>query len=343
MNMKHFKIILLFTLLLTVISCRKADYKATEPVTVNPIVNTDKAGLNQLFSSLHTAPSTFTITAGIYKVLRAPQGTKLTFYPNSFRDKNGHVISSGTVQIQITEMYRPGSMIANRATTMSNGRLLKSGGQVYITATMNGAEVFVNKYGIGFLAPQPAQETMALFYGNTNNVDSLVNWPVFNTTKGTIVSATVVDTMSLYVIYTSGSIVDTTFVYKCYNQFDSTSTLTWVNCDFFADSTSGQTNVKVIPTDTSFNAFNTEVFIVLPGINGVTAVSNYDPLTHTFSLYDGSRLPTGVTVDIIAISNKGGNFYYYQQNDVTLTPDMTFNPVMIPRTVSYINSALSVL
>ena len=346
MSSKYFNLfVFLGALLLFVASCHKTDYKANgEPALVNVSgSSTDKTGLNKLFSALRPAPATLTVTAGIYQVVRAPQGTKLTFYPNSFTDKSGKVISSGTIQIAITEMYRPGAMIANRATTTGNGNILKSGGQVYITATKNGADVSVNKYGLGFIATQPGHQTMALFYGNTSNADSLATWPIAKSDFGMITSGTIIDTMLLYIVDTSGSVIDTTAIYRNYNQFDSTTSLSWVNCDFYLDSGGTLCNVAVIPSDTSFNASNTEIFIVLPGYDAVAAVNNYDATTHTFTMNNAYKLYAGIVADVIAIGSKGGNLYYYEQKNVSLTPTMTFTPVMMPRSVSYIRDALSVL
>ena len=344
MSSKYSKLITLFGVLMLAFSaCRKSDYRSSVETTVAVANSTDKSRLNSLFASLRSLPTTLLVQAGTYQVVRAPQGTKFTFYPNSFRDKSGRTITNGTVQLQVVEMYRPGAMIANRATTADNGRLLKSGGQVFVTASMNGVPVFVNKYGLGFLAPQPGQQVMELFYGNTSNVDSLANWPIAVDSKGSICFTTSVDTMSLYIIDTSGTIIDTTSIYRSYNQFDSVSSLTWINCDYYADSTGQHTNIKVSPTDTTFNASNTEVFIVAPAINALSAVSNYDPITHSFSLYSGYEMPTGLTVSIIVIGNKGGNLYYFEQDGITLTPNMTFSPLLVPRTFSYIHDALSVL
>ncbi len=59
------------------------------------------------------------------------------FNPQSFKDGSGNIISSGMVTVELTEMYTPGAMIANRvSTSTAMHRRLTSGGSVNIKATM---------------------------------------------------------------------------------------------------------------------------------------------------------------------------------------------------------------
>src|SRR5690606_33285999 len=91
--------------------------------------------LNELFESLRSPAQSFTVTAGTEQTITGAQGTKIIFYPNSFKDAAGNTLSSGSVNISLTEVYTPGQMIAHRTTTTTNDdRLLTSGGQVLITA-----------------------------------------------------------------------------------------------------------------------------------------------------------------------------------------------------------------
>ena len=75
--------------------------------------------LNQLFSGLRSTPQNFTVTAGRDTTIYGTNNTLLHFYTNSFKDAGGNIIQSGTVYIQLIEMYKPGDMICNRATTMA--------------------------------------------------------------------------------------------------------------------------------------------------------------------------------------------------------------------------------
>ena len=317
--------------IIAIAACKKTEKTTNTIVTPVTTYNygTDKTQLNQLFSAIRPVAQTFSVAAGTTQTIIAAGGTKLTFYPTSFKNASGSVISSGTINIAITELLKPGDMIANRAATTCNGQLLLSGGEVNIKATMGGQEVFANKYGLTFKRPSYSSQPMLLYYGNTNNADSVTTWSLADTTaQGLTAPATVIDSDS------TGTVFNYTF--------DSCTSFNWINCDHFY-TFSPLTNITVNATDTTFNASNTEVFIVFPTINSVVSAEQYTPATHTFSLYGGYIIPVGYTVDLVVISNVGGSYYYYQELGVTVTAGMAFHPVMAPHTLSYIHTALAAL
>lgn len=153
-------------------SCRKTPTESLSTPTQYQTAWTKSA----LFAGLRTEPFKFSVDAGVQSVGYGPQGTKLVFYPHSFKDASGNIISSGKIDIELTEMYTSGSMIGNNAVTTCNGQLLRSGGQVKIKATQNGKEVYANKYGIGFKQPDASSNPMELFYSNNNSLDSTTVW-----------------------------------------------------------------------------------------------------------------------------------------------------------------------
>jgi hypothetical protein len=327
-------------ILLLAASCKKPQTKSSLPTptptptvtptptpTITPTASYSKKNLNKLFSALKSTPQSFTVTAGTYRTVVGAAGTILKFYPNSFKDASGTIITSGTITIKLTEMYKPGQMIANRATTTANGELLRSGGQVYISATKSGSEVYANKYGIAFEQPGSSGQPMNLFYGNTNNADSVTTWTAADTTKaGVAVSGTVVDSFS--------------FRYE----FDSCTDFRWVNCDYFYRVSAGSlTNISVVVPDTSFNYSNTQVFLVFPTENIATYLGSYDFGTHAFSLQASYKIPIGSGITLVAITNKNGVYYFYKQTGITVSSNMTLNATMISQTLTTILSQLSTL
>jgi hypothetical protein len=202
-----------------------------EPNVVNPFGGppgslTPGSQLNKLFKDLRSVPERQCVTAGVSQTVTFKKGTKLIFYPNSFKDKAGNIITSGTVCLEVTEMYKPGDMIANRATTMSDEGILQSGGQVYIKATKNGEEVFANKYGIAYLQPAPSEQPMNLYYGDRSNSDSLVIW--------TSANISLAGTSTTKTTKTSDS-VGLGYLYPMHYVFDSCSKLQFINCDRLAE------------------------------------------------------------------------------------------------------------
>ena len=280
--------------------------------------------LNQLFAGLRSAPQNFSVTAGRDTVVYGNKGTKLHFYTNSFQDATGTIITSGTIYLSLIEMYKPGDMIANRATTMANGQILQSGGQITMTATMNGQPVYANKYGIGFQHSNQSYAPMALFYGSTGNADSTTTWTQSDSNRqGNVVVGTKPDTTG-----SSGS--------TNYFSFDTCTNFTWANCDWFYTNDSPKVSVSAILPDSSFNAANTQMYLVLPNVNQwsgtadtFTAVlgtaepylgsGGYNATTNTLKLISEGNtniVPAGLNYKLIIIANKSGQFYYYEQSGI---------------------------
>ena len=293
----------------------------------NATVTAGTPSLNQLFAGLRSTPQNFSVTAGRDTVVYGSKGTKLHFYANSFQNAAGAIITSGTVYLSLIEMYKPGDMIANRATTMANGQILQSGGQITMTATMNGQPVYANKYGIGFQHSNQSYAPMSLFYGSTGNADSTTTWTQGDTTKqGNIADGTITDTAG----------VGGTFTATSYFYFDTCTSFTWANCDWFYANDSPQTTVSAILPDTSFNAANTQLYLVLPNVNrwGVTADTftavlstaepylgsgSYNAATKTMKLISEGQtniVPAGLNYKLVVIANKNGQFYYYEQSGI---------------------------
>jgi hypothetical protein len=318
--------------LLFVTACNK-DYDTGSPSATSqgPVQTStySKTGLRQLFAPLQPSMQSFSVPAGMNATVTGAQGTKLIFYPNSFRNAAGQIVSSGTVQISLLEATKPGSMIAARAATIvSGGGLLQSGGQVYVSATMGGQELQANTYGIAFAQPAYSSQPMALYYGNMNNADSVVEWRSSVSGTGTTSSGTRSDSAKGMMMW--------------YHQFDSCTSFHWINCDYFYNK-SPITGISAVTPDTSFNGRNSSVFIVFPSINSVSYMGSYAGATHTFSLNSGYEVPVGMSVHIIGISKKNGNYYYSEQLNQTISNNMSINLPLQQQPLSYIQSHLLAL
>ncbi len=294
--------------------------------TYNPqgtIVTGATPSLNQLFAGLRTTPQGLSVTAGRDTVVYGAKGTMLHFYTNSFKDANGSIITTGTINLQLTEMYKASDMICNRATTMANGEILQSGGQITIVASMNGQQVTANAYGIGYARANASSARMAMFYGNTANSDSTATWTQSDTTHfGAVANGTRADSVG-------GGVHGTNFFY-----FDTCSSFTGANCDWFYTNDSPKVAVSVILPDTSFNLKNTQLYIILPNINrwGNTADTftavlsesgygsgTYTAATNTLQLISEGHtaiVPAGLNYELVVITNKNGQYYYYQQTGI---------------------------
>ncbi len=311
-------------LALLVASCTKKNDNISEPTNVGVY---DKTKLNSLFAAFRYTPQQFTINAGTQQVVRGQKGTKLTFYPNTFKDAAGNPIASGNIDVRLTEMYTPGDMIANRATTMGKDGMLVSGGQVLITATHGGQPVTVNKYGIAF-ANATENEVMNLYPGNTNNEDSVVTWGDPILSVGTFCVTATMDTVTASLSF----------------KFDSCNTLNWVNCDRFMADTANQTKIYAKIGNTQFNKSNTQTFIIFPTVNSVSVLPNYDTDSKRFELGKSYTLPVGLPVNLVVMAAKDNKYYYFEKKGLTVSANMEIDASgLTEQTEQYIKDKLSQL
>ena len=321
-------------ILILVVSCSKS-YNAGN-VSGSPVTVT--IPINQLFASLRSTPQGLSVTAGRDTTIFGAQGTMIHFYPNSFKNASGSIISSGTINIQLIEMYKAGDMIANNATTLANGQILMSGGEVNIIATMNGQTVYANNYKLGFIHPGGSVTNMALFYGGNNNADSTTTWNIADTSRaGTRATGTRVD-----------STIGGSYASNPFFVFDSCTNFVMVNCDCYRNNDSPLTSVSVVVPDTSFNPDNTQIFVVLHDVNPwslysdtTTAVLSSDnqwgrnayvKSTNTLSMINESNfniVPAGHAYELVVMTLKNNTWYYYEEsgtiphNGIVTTARMT--------------------
>lgn len=323
-------------------SCTKPNNTRTADAPVNTGINTSpppsyqggkKVSAYSLFAELRSTPQVYCITAGIAQTVTGTKGTKLMFYPNSFKYANGNIVTDGTVCIELVEMLTPGAMIANIATTQTtNNQMLQSGGQVYINATKNGEKLFANKYGIAY--PQPAASTvpMDLYYGNRNNEDSIVLWKPLEpaTAGGTGTTA-------------AGTATDDTI--SNFYLFDSCTNFTYINCDRFNSLPEPKTNVYFIMPDSTFNSYNTTIFLIFNEINSVATVSSYsyNKAYNSFNLLE-MKVPVGFNMTVLTLCKKSnGKFYFSEQTGLTITDAMSINIPMTEQSLDYIKTQLGAM
>jgi hypothetical protein len=338
--------------LLVIAACRKPNNKRTtdiDPTTVNtggqpPIFPyTGTQPLSELFKNFRTTPEVICVTAGITQAVSFKKGTRLTFYPKSFRYASGDIVTSGTVCVELVEMYKPGDMIANGATTTTaSGELLQSGGQVRIRASKDGQRVYLNKYGIAFMQQAPSNLPMQLFFGNNLNSDSSINWTVADPTlAGTVDSSTSSDT-------TSPMIVTPPFPPPPYNPFyvfDSCFGGDWINCDRFYNYSGPTHNIRVTIADTSFSSRNTKVCIAFRDINAVARgqFQSFNFTATPYSLFVTKGFPENLQFDVVVMTNKNGKYYYSEVLGQTLSADMEFPIEMEQQSEDYVKAKISAL
>lgn len=280
---------------MTIVSCKKESQIAPNPTNNNSSVTT----LSGLFSQKEAAKQTFTFNASLYNTIKGAKGTKLEFQPGCFKTMSGQPVS-GNVTVEMREMFNKSDMIFSKAPTMSNGKILVSGGELFLQAFQNGAQLQLSSpYAVKAKVPTGNNPgPMREFYSNQSyNPDGNLNWW---TSDSIYYDSTYTDTDSMYV-YTDSIDGD----YTSYYNFNLDN-MNWINCDYFYDSPGPFTDVE-INVGNQFDATNCVVYISFDGINSVAQLDDYD-LNHVFN-YGYPSIPQGLNVHIVAIANIGGQFY----------------------------------
>lgn len=120
-------------------------------------------------------PQTFTVINKSDTIIEGKKGIKVIIPENCFDLPN----PNAEVKIELKEYTTATDFLFANLTTGSNGRMLESGGTIYINATSEGKQVALKKgqnlslaFPTGKTTPKPGMQT---FYGKTND-DGSINW-----------------------------------------------------------------------------------------------------------------------------------------------------------------------
>lgn len=255
--------------------------------------------------------SCYTIIPTKEDSIYAPEGTVLRFKPYTFEYLNGEEVKD-EIMICIKEYYSLADIIINDLATISNKRMLETGGMLYITATCKGYKIRV-KQGKSFVIRMPAREVlprMKLFAGEVKG--GIVDWK--ETDIRNIPSVTTVTNIDPDYGYEGEGYEqwsESEYYEAPMNEaeylFNSTK-LEWINCDRFPEG-SERTNLFV-KVDTSMHL---AVRVVFRNIRSV--------MPAYFSGTDAVRvdnIPVGEQATIIGYSMDDKKNVYMAYKDIRI-------------------------
>lgn len=302
-------LILIFFSSLFFVGCKK-DEVMEDPVDVVLLPFTN---LSEFFEEEAPEKQRFSISPNTTQTVTGANGTKLTFYANSFVDAQGNVVT-GQVDFELQEIYSKGDMIwSERMTVASNGQLLESGGEFFLSASSGGQEVFLNQdyfmeVPISNATSSPWQ--MELF--TSTEMDS--TWtPADSTWVG----------------------IDTSTNNYQFN-FDS---LTWINCDYFIGTANTTTGFSVAPRIASgVNLTDVRAYVVFNNINSVASFY-YDAATNSFAC--SYPLPIGESVTVVIVGMDASQLYLGTLNSSISALTSPLQVPMSPVTQAQLQTAIN--
>lgn len=136
----------------------------------------DPLEINQYSEAFaRNATQYFTVPAKKATIVTATGGLRITISPGALETEGGLPVN-GKINVKVIELTNSFDLFKSNAATMSNGRILASGGSYYIGMESNGRKLRIKKgraMQVDF--PLLAKDKMELFYGERNNENNM-NW-----------------------------------------------------------------------------------------------------------------------------------------------------------------------
>ena len=278
--------------------------------------------VNSLQQSLFLSPNLDSIeVSNGPDTINSAAGLQCIFPPYSCVDSNDLPVT-GTVYIESYLLKNRGSFISMGLPTISNGNLLVSGGAFFIQLQQNNTALHLaanTRLSISYSDTAISQQ-MELFDGSfTNTTNGQFNWAPDTSSSNRV------------------------FAYNGGYEITSNN-LNWINCDhFYGDTTNNNKTSLSITLPSNLTNANTLAYIVFNNMRSVMPM-NGDAASKEFT---ANKIPAGLNVTIITIS-QDGNFYYLGQQAVVTTlpvggnaiPSISITParVSLNDIITFLNS-----
>ena len=176
------RVYLLFVICTFVLfSCKNKKIKSTKLVDVVSFdtvqLQPDESISLSDYSNVFTTNITQVFTASQNKIsaITAKKGLKIIVNPLVLEKEDGSAID-GKIKVSIIELTNSEELFKSNAATVSNGRLLASGGSYFIGMTCNGQKLRIKKNkNLQVQFPVLKENEMQLFYGQRDSAENM-NW-----------------------------------------------------------------------------------------------------------------------------------------------------------------------
>lgn len=320
-------IVLLAVVVLTNCTQKVPKTKATEKkAQLNPAQ--ELAKLDSLLSAIDHSSQYFTFPSHSLISIKGKKGTLIRINPANLETENGASIGT-TIEVEIKELFNRKQLLKANVQTVSDGRLLVSGGSVYIRLTSNQQPLRL-KAGKTYTLQLPiiSSEPMSLFYGERDSLNTM-NWKSsdIDFAKPAVAAAPPIQYEAV-IVSGQGRYTDTSSVaLKNYGtqEYESIRTdmenldklkqpvyrpvfpskLGWINCDRVLLTNIPKTSISCSLTNTMDSISAARVYMVYSDLNAL--VGNNDKfLTDGNAKLSFADVPVGSKVRFIAVGYKQG-------------------------------------
>ena len=303
-------------------------------------VVTEISKLNSFIKKFEEPSQTFNVPSDKASVVKGKAGTKIKVNPADLAAEDGQPLGK-TIEVELKELTNPSQLLKSNAATMSDGKLLISGGAYFINMTSDGRQLKIkDNSSLDIEFPKISNDEMTLFTGQRDSLGQM-NWQNTSETfakpkeeKKKAGFAVAKDTTSSGMSVLIQFLKDETKTNKdkkkemeihakVYEAMKIKS-FGWINCDRFPEVTDKtDLAIKVNPKDSISSA---NIYLVFNDINSVMQSCYYSSKNTVYN--DGFRnIPVGRTVRLIAYTVKNDKVLSYKadikvKSKETITLDM---------------------
>ncbi len=279
--------------------------------------------IDQFFSTVQTLEREFTFNVDNGTMIVTADNSILSIPADAFQDANGNVVSNTMVTLEYLLIKDKGLLVMYDKPTISDGRLLESGGVFYFEAyDASTGEQFELREGSSIevmsVEENPIQG-MQLFTGE--NADPTFNWEEVNDTWG----AVQINEWSVLVDSMEVEGVGYEFV---------VDSMTWINCDVFNNIPDDEKTEVCVSLPEIYTNRNTAVFTIFNDINSVTTLVGEADTMMFCDPY--AAIPIGYDVTFICISAMGPDLYHFGMKNAVISDNHVDQIVPEERTLEEI-------
>lgn len=158
-------------------SCSEEPQKEEAPIAAIELTEQEEAArLDSFIKRYETPPQVFTIPSNKASVVKGAKGSLWYVEPKDLQTKSGKEVT-GEIRVELKELTTVEELLKNNVQTVSNGKLLSSGGSYYIGMSAGGEELML-KQGKNLKIELPKLDKgdgMELFYGRRDELHNM-NW-----------------------------------------------------------------------------------------------------------------------------------------------------------------------
>ncbi|MBX2906936.1 MAG: hypothetical protein KF744_12910 [Taibaiella sp.] len=135
----------------------------------------DRADLDQVMAKLDEPMQVFTAPGDQVSIVRGKKGTTIFVSPTDLETEDGKP-ASGNIVVELKELTDQRALAGSGAQTVSDGRILQSGGAYYINMSSGGSKLKLREgKDLKVAFPRITDSAMSIFYGQ-RDAQGQMNW-----------------------------------------------------------------------------------------------------------------------------------------------------------------------